>query len=51
MVDFDDKLHLMNSKENKGLVYYFQYVKKNLILIAAIDMVPGLYEEQLTEKF
>ena len=51
MEDFDDKLHLMNSSENKGLLYYFKYVKKNCILIAAIDHVPGLYESQHTEVF
>ena len=51
MEDFDDKTHLMDSKEHKGLLYYFKYVKKNLILIAAIDRDSGLYEEQHTEIF
>ena len=51
MEDFDDKLHIMKSSENKGLLYYFKYVKKNLILIAAVDHIPGLYEDQHTEVF
>ena len=45
MEEFDDKTHIMDSKETKGLFYYFKYVKKNLILIAAIDKVPGMYDE------
>ena len=43
---FDDQLHQMPSKEHKGLVYYFRYVKKNLFLIAAVDKLPGLYDDQ-----
>ena len=51
MPAFDDRQHHMRSNETKGLNYYFQYVKKNLYLFAVIDMIPGLYEDQLTEKF
>ena len=49
--DYDDKLHIMDCKEHKSLLIYFKYVKKNLLLVAAIDRVPGLYDDQLTEKF
>lgn len=43
MTMFDDKLHHMPCPDHKGLMYYFRYVKKNLLLIAAVDVVPGLY--------
>ena len=43
--DFDGKLHQMDAKENKTLIYFFKYVKKNLYLISAIDHIPGIYEE------
>ena len=48
---FDDKLHQMDSLETQDLFYFFKYVKKNLFLIAAIEMVPGLYEDQLEYRF
>ena len=41
----------MDSKENKTLIYYMKYVKKNLYLISAIDHIPGIYEDQCKEKF
>ena len=38
----------MSSKDHKGLIYYFKYVKKNLLLIAAVDGEnQGVYEHQL----
>ena len=49
--EFDARLHQMDSNENKTLIYYFKYVKKNLYLISAIDHIPGIYESQCTEKF
>ena len=49
--DFDDEVHQMDSRETKGLFYFFRYVKKNLWLISAIDMIPGLYEDQLKDMF
>ena len=48
---FDDKVHQMDSRETEDLFYFFKYVKKNLFLIAAIEMVPGLYEDQLEYRF
>ena len=48
---FDDKVHQMDSLETEDLFYFFKYVKKNLFLIAAIEMVPGLYEDQLEYRF
>jgi len=48
---FDDKVHQMDSKETDELFYFFKYVKKNLFFIAAIEMVPGLYEDQLEYRF
>ena len=48
---FDDKVHQMDSLETEGLFYFFRYVKKNLFLITAIEMVPGLYEDQLEYRF
>ena len=44
MVEFDNDLHQMDSRETKTLFYFFRYVKKNLFLMAAIDLLPGLYE-------
>lgn len=41
----------MDSLETERLFYYFQYVKKNLFLIAAIDWIPGIYESQVQELF
>ena len=41
----------MDSLETDGLFYFFKYVKKNLFLIAAMEMVPGLYEDQLEYRF
>ena len=43
MESFDDKLHHMPCPDHKGLMYYFKYVKKNLLLIAAVDYEAGLY--------
>ena len=50
-LDFDGKLHIMDSSETKRLIYYFQYIKKNLYLVAATDHLEGLYEDQCTEQF
>ena len=41
----------MDSSENKTLIYYFKYVKKNLYLVSAIDHIPGIYEDQCKEVF
>ena len=46
---FDEKVHIMDSRETKDLHYFFKYVKKNLFLITAIEMIPGYYESQLEE--
>jgi hypothetical protein len=51
MENFDDKLHHMPCPNHKGLMYYFRYIKKNLLLIAAVDIVPGLYQNQIQERF
>ena len=53
MEEFDGKMHQMDSRETKGLYYFFQYVKKNLIVIAAIDhaIQPGIFESQCRERF
>ena len=53
MLEFDGKLHQMDSSETKGLYYFFQYVKKNLIVIAAVDhaIAPGIFESQCKERF
>ena len=48
---FDDKLHQMDSKETKGLFYFFRYVKKNLFLITALEIIPGQYESQVEDQF
>ena len=46
MINFDDRLHTYPCKQHEGLFYYFKYVKKNLLLISAIDgKDSGLYED------
>ena len=37
IIEFDNNVHQLDSKETKGLFYFFKYVKKNLFLIAALD--------------
>ena len=41
----------MDSKETKDLFYFFQYMKKNMILIAALDRQFQFYEDELKEQF
>lgn len=36
---FDAKLHQMDSSETKRLIYFWKYVKKNLILFSVVDHV------------
>ena len=45
MDEFDNKVHQMDSKETERLHYFFKYVKKNLILIAAMERLTHLYED------
>lgn len=51
MIDWDNRVHQMDSQENKGLIYFFRYLKKNLFLIAALDRQCAEYEEEMKEKF
>ena len=54
IIDFDPHTHQLDSKETKGLFYFFNYVKKNLYLFTAIDALPGDYEDEIKyifEKF
>jgi hypothetical protein len=37
--EFDAKLHQMDSSETKRLIYFWKYVKKNLILFSVVDHV------------
>ena len=49
--EFDGKLHQMDSNETKRLIYFWKYVKKNLILFSVVDHVQGIYEDQCIERF
>jgi len=49
IIEFDNNVHQMDSKETKGLFYFFKYVKKNLFLIAALDQQFAFYEDELKE--
>lgn len=51
IIDFDPHTHQLDSKETKGLFYFFKYVKKNLFLFAAIDSLPGDYEDEIKYIF
>jgi len=49
IIDFDNNIHQMDSKDTKDLFYFFKYVKKNLYLIAALDRQFAFYEDELKE--
>ena len=41
----------MDSNETKRLIYFWKYVKKNLILFSVVDHVKGIFEDQCIERF
>ena len=51
MIDWDNRVHQMDSSESKNIFYFFKYVKKNMILIAALDRQFSFYETELKDMF
>ena len=51
ILEFDDQLHIMDSKDHESLRYFFQYVKKNLMLITAIDKRQRMYDSEAQRLF
>lgn len=51
ILEYDHIVHQVICKEQKDLYYVFKYVKKNLMLIAAIQKLPTIYESELLVLF